>query len=145
MRILAGMVLEPGALVVTAIVTRKWKSEKEFQRWIVDTFTFHGWKVLHVPTPMRPTQGGRFVPDSRGRGLPDLLLVHDDPPRVYWAECKAVDGVMSETQIQVLGLLRGVCDVIRDRFAPSPSPVKVFVFQPGTETLIEDLARGAML
>ncbi len=131
-------------MTVAPIVTKRWRNEAEFQRWVTDTFKHHGWRCLHVPTPMRPISNGRFVPDARGRGLPDLLLLHSDPPRCFWAECKAVDGVMSDAQIEVLGLLRAVCDETAEML-DGPSPFRVFVFQPGSEALIEQLARGAPL
>lgn len=107
----------------------------------MDVFKEHGWTVKHVPTPMRPTKGGRFVPDSRGRGLLDLLLVHHDPPRLIWAECKTVGGVLSADQEEMLRLLRGVVDRVR-QLDSGPCPLGAFVFAPGNEALIEALARG---
>lgn len=118
-------------------------AEAKFQQWVVDVFTAHGWTVKHAPVPMRAIGGGRFKPDPRGRGLPDLLLLHDDPPRAYWAECKASDGEMSDEQTRVLKMLRAVADSVREAVAPAPSPLGAFVFAPGSEALIEALARGA--
>lgn len=119
--------------------------EADFQAWVVRVFQANGWTVKHVPVPMKAVGGGRFVRDTRGAGLPDLLLVHDDPPRVVWAECKAADGRMSDPQLEMMRLLRCVSDRVRDRFAPDASPVGAFVFAPGNEALIEAVARGASL
>lgn len=119
--------------------------EKDFQGWVIDLFTRRGWTVKHAPVPMRAIGGGRFVPDRRGRGLPDLMLIHDDPPRLILAECKGHDGVISADQKQMLGLLRGVSDVVRDKFRPESSPLGIYVFQPGGESMIEAIAAGVPL
>lgn len=123
--------------------------EREFQGWIVDVAEAHGWHVWHAPTPMRPIGGNKFVPDPRGRGLPDLFLLHDDPPRLILAEVKNEDGVMGDAQIEFLKLARAVAVEARrqcydlpvtDRGEPT---VGVFVWRPAHRDLIEAILKGA--
>lgn len=84
------------------------ESESDFQSWVVATAKAHGWRVWHVPTPMRPIAGGKFVPDARGRGLADLLMLHERPPRLIVAELKDEDGRLSPEQEVFLGLVRAI-------------------------------------
>lgn len=129
--------------------------EREWQAWVTRQFEDRGWRVFHVPTPMRPTKGGRFVPDPRGRGLPDLLCLHEDPPRAVWIENKTNDGELSTDQIEVLRLLRAVAlratepqlaAALRNepgRAIPyEPAVLGVYVFKPGMEHLVEAVASG---
>lgn len=119
--------------------------EKEYQAWIVKLFKKNGWTVKHVPTPMRPVGDGKFVPDGRGRGLLDLLLVHPDPPRLAFAEVKKHGGELSDAQKEMIALLRGVVDTVREAMRPVPCPLGVYVFQPGTEALVEAIATGKVM
>lgn len=118
-------------------------NEREFQAWVMKEFKKHGWTVKHVPTPMRPVKQGHFVPDSRGRGLLDLQCMHSSPPRLAFAEIKALGGELSEAQIEVIRLLRLVVDIVREAVRPLPCPLGVFVFQPGNEALVTAVASGA--
>ena len=115
--------------------------ESQFQGWVVDVFQRHGWVVKHVPTPMRPVAGGKFVPDARGRGLLDLLMVHPDPPRLVFAECKTGTD-LSEEQTRMFHLLRAVARQLAES-ADGRGVVGVYIFRPGVEPLIEAIARGA--
>lgn len=125
--------------------------EKDFQKWIIDVAETHHWKIWHVPTPMRPIGNKRFVPDSRGRGLPDLLLIHDDPPRMILAEIKKHDGVISDEQAECLRLARAVAQEIRERIATNdqsflinnPAPLQVHLWRPENSEMIEAILRGA--
>jgi hypothetical protein len=104
--------------------------ESEFQKWIVDLAKTHGWRVWHVPTPMKPIGGNKFVPDSRGRGLADLLMFHESPPRLIFAEVKGHDGVLSVEQSEFLRLARLVAAI-------SGGTMRVYVWRPGVEPLIK--------
>lgn len=117
--------------------------ESAFQKRCVDKAVEHGWTVKHVPTPMRPTAGGRFVPDPRGRGLLDLLLIHEDPPRIIFAECKNEVGVLSDEQKEMLRLLRQVADVTVD--VDGQRTIGVYVWFPGVEDLIETILRSKVM
>lgn len=130
------------------LVDPTFKNEREFQAWIIDFATDHGWRVWHAPMPMRPAGKGRFVPDKRGAGLPDLFLMHDDPPRLVMAEVK-VDAVLSDAQREFLALARQVADAAGGLLpgvdnVPLPyRPVAVFVWRPANRHLIEAVLRGA--
>lgn len=123
--------------------------ESEFQGWVVETAERFGWKVWHAATPMRPIGGNRFVPDPRGRGLPDLFMLHDDPPRLILAEIKNEDGTVSIEQREFLRLARKVAENtegfkgIVDGIAMQYRPLKVFVWRPAHRDLIEAVLRGA--
>jgi hypothetical protein len=132
--------------------------EREFQGWILDVAARLGWRAWHVPAPMRPVGGGRFVPEPRAAGLPDLILLHDDPPRLIFAEVKGVDGKLSDEQREFLALVRGVVDEVSSLAfsayddCPSPEssasralPIGVFTWRPGNEDLIETILRGKVM
>lgn len=123
------------------------ESEAQFQKWVMDTAKGFGWKVWHAPTPMKPIGRNQFVPDARGRGLPDLFMLHDDPPRFILAELKGEDGVVSVEQGEFLRLARGVADALRaereDVVYDGPPPLRVFVWRPVHRELIEATLRGA--
>lgn len=124
--------------------------EREFQSWVVDVAERNGWRWWHSPTPMRPIGNKKFVPDPKGRGLPDLFLLHDDPPRLILAELKNEDGVLADEQVEFLKLARDVADRIRMTW-PDPdvtdlsgtrTPVQVFVWRPANRDLIEAVLRA---
>lgn len=125
--------------------------EKDFQGWVVDVAQRFGWRVWHVPTPMRPIGQNKFVPDPRGRGLADLIMLHDDPPRLIFAELKGDGGVLSEEQREFLRLARQVAtgtvtfDGYRDGIPDMQRPVGVYIWRPGNEELIEATLRGKVL
>jgi hypothetical protein len=117
--------------------------EREFQSWILDVAAQFGWRVWHVPAPMRPVGGNRFVPEPRAAGLPDLILLHDSPPRLIFAEVKDADGTTSAKQDEFLRLARGVAGVYG--IPATIRPVAVYVWRPGNEALIESVLRGERL
>lgn len=119
-------------------------NEKHFQKWVVDTAKGYGWRCWHTPTPMRPISGGKFVPDSRGRGLPDLLMIHDDPPRLIFAELKG-DGrhPLSPDQLVFLRLAKGVAQACED--VDGYRLIGVYSWRPGSEDLVEAILRGKVL
>lgn len=124
------------------------ESEAAFQRWVTDVATALGWTWWHCPTPMRPIGGNRFVPDPRGRGLCDLIMMHTDPPRMIFAEVKGEKGVLSDDQEEFLGLARAVakkCYGLGTDAAGLPTgwaPFSVFVWRPANRDLIEATLRG---
>lgn len=130
--------------------------EKDFQRWIVDCAERFNWRVWHAAAPMRPIGGNKFVPDPRGRGLCDLIMLHDDPPRLILAEVKNEAGVLSDDQREFLRLARNVASEVRlhatvfgDSVVSPPrligSPIGVYVWRPGVEDLITEILRGKVL
>lgn len=125
--------------------------EREFSKWVTDTAVRLGWRWWHSPTPMRPIGNKKFVPDPKGRGLPDLFLLHDDPPRLILAELKTETGDLSDEQREFLGLARDVANEIRQRIAvedrsfliANPAPLSVHVWRPCDRDFIEAILRGA--
>ncbi len=117
--------------------------ESQFLNWITQVAEFHSWRWWHVPTPMRPVAGGKFVPDSRGRGLPDLILMRDDPPQIIFAEVKNETGGISPEQREFLNLARGISDKLKAIDAEIPGPwmappnVQAFLWRPAHRDLIE--------
>lgn len=116
------------------------ESEAQFQKWIVDTAEGFGWRVWHVPTPMRPIGNNRFVPDPRGRGLLDLLMLHDKAARMILAEVKREDGKTSVEQDEMIRLTRKVVARLRvDN--DGMTPLQVFMWRPHHRDLIEATLR----
>jgi hypothetical protein len=135
--------------------------EKDFQGWVLDVAVRFGWRSWHVPTPMRPVGGGRFVPDARGAGLPDLVLLHSDPARLIFAELKDHEGKLSDEQAEFLRLARGLRDAFEQHVAAVreviegelgsvlpgfwSNPLGVYVWRPGQEQIIEAILRGRVM
>lgn len=119
--------------------------EREFQAWIIKTAQLYSWRVWHTPAPMRPLPGGKFVPDKRGAGLPDLIMIHRDPPRLIFAEVK-VDAPLSEKQVEFFQLAKAVADVPREDWdVDYPRLVGVYTWRAGNEAMIEAILSGQVV
>lgn len=97
-----------GAAAIHRLPPRAVK-EREFQKWVTDTAELYGWRWWHCPTPMQPIGRGRFVPDKRGAGVADLILMHPDPARLIFAEVKVTEPV-SAAQKEFLRMGRAVAE-----------------------------------
>ena len=119
---------------------------KDFQRWVTDTAQTLGWRYWHVPAPMVNAGSRGWVPARQGAGLPDLILVHDDPPRLVFAEIKGDGDRLSEKQREFLQAVRAVAEDewTRDSDADGPH-LGVYVWEPGMEQPIEELLRSRVL
>lgn len=105
------------------------------------------WKVWHVAAPMRSDGKGGFVGDSRAAGLCDLILLHDDPPRMVLAELKGTGGKLSDAQREFLQAARDVADSMPanccgERF---DAHLGVYVWTPEDEPMVEALLRTRRL
>ena len=123
--------------------------EAEFQRRVTDMATRFGWKWWHVPAPMRAA-GDRFVPAREAAGLPDLILLHDDPPRMVLAEVKGDGGKLSVEQTEFLRLASNVAQDIHDDLIhytakADARQLGVYVFTPDLEDTIEAMLRTKVL
>ncbi len=133
--------------------------ERDFQRRVVEMATRFGWKVWHVPAPMRADRAGGFVGAKEAAGIADLILTHDDPPRLVFMELKADGGKLSDRQTEFLQAVKAVADKTvgfvayhhdlgrtetppEVRYHPS---VGVYAFWPQDEPLIEQLLRSRVL
>lgn len=123
--------------------------ERQFQQWVVEVAERFQWRVWHVPAPMRATKTG-WVGAKEAKGLPDLVMLHSDPPTLVFAECKGTGGKLSPEQVVFLALARGVgqyrsetLNMLTPEFQ-SPN-VGAYLFQPGMEQQIEDLLRSRVL
>jgi hypothetical protein len=120
--------------------------EADFQAWVVDVAKRFGWKVWHVPAPMRATKAGTWVGAREAAGLPDLIMLHDDPPRLIFAEVKGTGGKLSDEQREFLQAAGAVAEWSRDHteYDP-PRNMGAYLWQPGMEQQIEDLLRSKVL
>lgn len=97
--------------------------------------------------------GQKWVPARRAAGLPDLFMLHADPPRLIIAEVKGTGGKLSDAQREFLTLARGVGDLTSCLFESVPyegferavRSVGVYVFEPGMEDAIEQMLRTRVL
>lgn len=129
-------------------------NEGDFQRWVIDVARRCGWKVWHVPAPMRwSPKRKKFVGAKEAAGLPDLILIHEDPPRLVFAELKG-DSKLSDSQIAFLGAVRKVSvasviarvtDAGEATFSPSEHPIAAYVWRPGMEEEVEAVLKTRML
>lgn len=119
-------------------------TEARFQSWAVEVFQRHGWLVKHAGVPARAVGGGRLVPDRRGTGMLDLLLVHPDQRRILFAECKDAEGNLTPEQKELVAALRPTVEWSNEvhRVAGVHPALGVHLFRPGAEALIEELAAG---
>jgi hypothetical protein len=125
--------------------------ERDFLNWIIACAETTGWKVYHVPAPMTAARGGGFVGSKRAAGLPDLFLLHDDPPRMIVAEVKGDGGKLSEKQQEFLRLARDVADfAVADpddaRYdEQSRFPLGVYAWTPTDQPTIETMLKSKVL
>ncbi len=127
-------------------------NERPFQKRVEDMATRFGWSWWHVPSPMRHDRARGFVPASSAAGLPDLILIHHDPPRLVFMELKGEGGKLSDKQQEFLQAARTVAVGARTvGYAPGGelfdlgAPVGVYAFWPKDEPLIEQLLRSKVL
>lgn len=121
--------------------------EQAYLKRITDMATRFGWRWWHVPAPMRWTSKG-WVPAREAAGLPDLILIHDDPPRMIVAEVKGDGGKLKDEQIVFLKMARGVADHIRDELGEVGivgGAIGVYFFTPDMEHIVEQMLRTRVL
>lgn len=118
--------------------------ERDFLNWIIAVAERTGWKVYHVPAPMVAARGGGFVGSKRAAGLPDLFLLHDDPPRMIVAEVKGTGGKLSDNQREFLALARGVSEQTIDAITTEPT-VGVYAWTPEHQPIIETMLKSKAL
>jgi hypothetical protein len=131
------------------MATRLPLTEKQFQSWVTDTALRLGWRVWHAPTPMRNIGQGRWVPDKRGKGLPDLHLMHAQPAAMILAELKGDSGwPLSPEQKDYLRVAEKVALDVRITYqaALGPGyeqevPFAVYVWTPDDRDDIERILR----
>lgn len=91
-------------------MSKKRVSEGDFLAFVLDVAARYRWRAWHVPMPVRPIGEGRFVPEPRAKGLPDLVLVHERHPRLIFAELKAAGKKPDEAQAEFLRLAGAIAD-----------------------------------
>ena len=121
--------------------------ERDFLNWIVAAAEATGWKVWHVPAPMVANRKGGFVGSPRAAGLPDLFLLHDDPPRMVIAEVKGSGGKLSDKQQEFLRsakMVRESAYTSREE-TPYASPLGVYAWWPEDQATIETILKSKVL
>lgn len=125
--------------------------EAVFLRWVVDVAKRFGWRCWHVPAPMRHSRTGGWVGAREAAGLADLILIHDDPPRLIFAEVKGSGSSydVTDAQREFLTYVKEVGDVAIDLAADLPVRgsriVGAYVWRPGMEDAIETVLRSRVL
>lgn len=127
--------------------------ERDLQHWVIQIATQFGWRCWHVPAPMRADRKGGFVGAKEAAGLPDLILIHDDPPRLVFAELKGTGGKLSVEQQEFLKAARNVAVYAHSVYAyawqdPARdySPIiGVYAWTPDDRDLIEQILRTRIL
>jgi len=118
--------------------------ERLFLNWVIDVAKTTGWHVWHVPAPMVASRKGGFVPSSQGAGLPDLIMMHEDPPRLVFAEVKGSGGSPTVQQLKFLRMAKTVGQVASARAYVDPT-MAAYLWSPGDETQIEMLLKSRVL
>lgn len=120
--------------------------ETPFLGWVIGTAEATGWLVKHVPAPM-VAAGNKWRPYAKAAGLPDLFLLHDDPPRLIIAELKGDGGKLSDAQQEFLTLAKAAAD--RDAAGEEPPGrtrvVAVYAWWPKDMPIIEQILKSKSL
>lgn len=122
-------------------------SERDFEKWMVEVARRFGWKCWHFHDSRRQVKPGVFVGDKDAAGVCDWILIHDDPPRLIFAEVKGDKGRLSEAQQEFLRMAREVAYSSRELIDRDDwtQNMGVYVWQPGLEQAIEDVLRSKVL
>ena len=119
--------------------------ESDFQAQVVAIAERFGWQVWHVPAPMRwSPKEQKFVPAREGAGLPDLILIHDAPPRLVVMELKGEGGKLSPRQQDFLQAAKEVAETTQDWHRPEPV-IGVFAFWPDDIGRVEQMLRSCVV
>lgn len=78
--------------------------ESDFQRTVIATARYLGWRVAHFTRAVTPSGGWVTPVQADGAGFPDLVLVRE---RVVYAELKSDKGRVSPRQREWLQALTG--------------------------------------
>ncbi len=120
--------------------------ERDFLNWIISVALWHDWKVYHVPAPMVANRKGGFVGSPRAAGLPDLFLLHEDPPRMIVAEVKGTNGKLSDKQQEFLRLARDVAESMLALIGGTINlPLGVYAWMPEHQDTIERILKSKVL
>lgn len=123
--------------------------EADFQARIIAMAERFGWKVWHVPAPMRwSPKEQKFVPAREGAGLPDLILLHDDPPRIVFMELKGDGGKLSDKQREFLQAAKEIAEQLPGLdgdFHHDQRTVGVVAAWPDDEEAVERLLRTCVV
>lgn len=120
--------------------------ERDLLNWIIAAAEATGWRCYHVPAPMTAGRDGKWHGSPRAKGLPDLFLLHDDPPRMIVAEVKGDGGKLSEAQQEFLRLARNVADsLIEDRLTYPVRQIGVYAWTPAEQDIIERILKSKTL
>jgi len=121
--------------------------EVDFQRWVTDVAKRFGWRVWHVPSPMRAADRDRgWVGAREAAGLPDLIMFHEDPPCLIFAELKGTGGKLTDAQQEFLRLARLVAEPVESDFGDFVyAPVGVYAWKPGDEDAVETILRSKIM
>jgi VRR-NUC domain len=115
--------------------------EAEFKNYVWSLARTLGWECWHVPAPMRQTRSGEWVGAKEAAGLPDLIMMYADPPRLIFAELKGDGGKLSDEQQKFLRMAQFID---RIPFAERRR-VNAYLWQPGDEQQIEDILKSRVL
>ncbi len=92
-------------------------TEAEFQKQVIDTAMWMGWKVMHISDSRKMVRRGgsyKAVADPLTSGWPDLFLVKGSEVRVF--ELKSAKGRLTDSQKDWLETLSAAglpCFVLR--------------------------------
>jgi hypothetical protein len=122
--------------------------ERDFLNWTVACAEATGWKVWHVPAPMVASRKGGFTGSPRAAGLPDLFLLHDDPPRLIIAELKGTGGKLSKAQEDFLRMARDVAETsafFDGEGSSGARTFRVYAWTPDQQDIIERIFKTKVL
>ena len=120
--------------------------EKDLLNWIIACAERTGWLVKHVPAPMTAGRDGKWHGSPRAAGLPDLFMLHDDPPRMIIAEVKGTGGKLSDRQREFLRAAQAVAEWSRDHTNyDDDRNLGVYAWTPADQPIIEQMLKSKIL
>jgi hypothetical protein len=116
--------------------------ERDFLNWVLDVAKQTGWHVWHVPAPMKAGRKGEWVPAREAAGLPDLIMIHEDPPTLIFAELKGTSGRLTAAQADFLRLAH----IVGWSYGEKPKKdIGAYLWKPGDEEMVETILKTRVL
>jgi hypothetical protein len=116
-----------------------------------------GWRWWHIPAPMKFAGKEKgWIPAREGAGLPDIIAMHTDPPRLILMELKGDEhgpGTLSDAQMEFLKLAKVVaesCGALDEHYRdgaywPDDQVIGVFAVWPDDLDRVEQMLRSRVV
>jgi hypothetical protein len=126
--------------------------EKDLLNVVTAMLDRFGWRWWHIPAPMKFVGKERgWIPAPEGAGLPDIIAMHADPPRLIFMELKGDEhgpGTLSEAQIEFLRMAKSIAQAAISKYDEEdvyPQCVGTFAVWPDDLDRVEQMLRSKVV